>query len=126
MMTLQNNASGEVTITDGNGYDMSLWTVVAAPMPADMAARAYVLTSGAYVAQYATISAFQYLRLFTQAELAAAMGSADPRMRVAVALTLASPDINLGNVDVQAGIDLMVALGILTAARATAIKAGAG
>ena len=125
MMTLQNNATGEVTITDGNGYDMAQWTVVAATLPTDMASRAYVLTSGSYVAQHVTISAFAYLRLFTQAELAAAMGSADPRMRVAVALTLASPDINLGNVDVQAGIDLMVALGILTAARATAIKAGA-
>lgn len=125
MMTLQNNATGEVTITDGNGYDMAQWTVVTATMPTDMAARAYVLTGGAYVAQHVTLSAFAYLRLFTQAELAAAIGSTDPRMRVAVALTLASPEINLGNSDVQAGIDLMVTLGILTSSRAAAIKAGA-
>ena len=125
MMTLQNNATGEVTITDGNGYDMAQWTVVTATLPTDMASRAYVLTSGAYVAQHQSLAVFAYLRLFTQTELAAAMGSTDPRMLVAVALTLASPEINLGNSDVQAGIDLMVTLGILTAARAAAIKAGA-
>lgn len=124
MITLQNNATGEVTITDGSGYDMTLWTVVTVTMPADMASRAYVLTAGTYIPQDPTIPVFEYLRLFTQAELAAAMGSVDPRMLVSVALTLASPTISLSNSDVQAGIDLMVTLGMLTAPRAAAVKAG--
>lgn len=69
------------------------------------------------------IAVLDYLQLFTGAELAAAMASTDPRMRVATAYTLGAPTINLANPQVIGGLQLMQSLGILAPARAAAIGA---
>lgn len=126
MTVLRSNISGEVVSVEGiDGYDPAEWLeVVGAVVPVDTE-HSYELVGDVFKARAPMLSVFDYLRLFTDLELAAAMASVHPRMRVAVALTLASPTISLGNADVLAGIGLMTALGILTPARAAEIRAAA-
>ncbi|WP_426163121.1 hypothetical protein [Sandarakinorhabdus sp. DWP1-3-1] len=65
-----------------------------------------------------------FLRLWTAEETAAVYQSTNVYMIQARTLTLAAPSIDLALPEVIAGIDLAEQLGILTAPRAAAIKAG--
>ena len=71
-----------------------------------------------------TLSAVEFIALWTDTEILAVMQTTSPQMAVAWALTMTSPSINLGDDLVHQGVGIARSLGILTDARAAAILAG--
>ncbi|MGI4876663.1 MAG: hypothetical protein ACRYG4_04185 [Janthinobacterium lividum] len=71
-----------------------------------------------------TMTSLLYFQLFTNAEQLAIFGSDIPQVRQAIAFTQAAGMVDLSNTLVIAGIDALVAFGLITADRAVRIKSG--
>lgn len=65
----------------------------------------------------ATVTSFQWMRRFTLAERAAVFACGDADVRLVVGETLAAQVIELASAEVAAGVDLLVAKGLVAASR---------
>ena len=66
----------------------------------------------------------QFMVLFTAAEQAAIVASADTQVKLFLLMATGADGLDLGNAEVVAGIEYLASLGLITAARATEILAG--
>jgi hypothetical protein len=125
VITIRHLETGERQfVASLDGIDLEVWEETAEPVPADLAARAWVVVDGELQPAPRSMPVIDFLLLWTPAETLAVMQTTSPMMAVAWSQTLASPRINLSDERVIAGAELAVSLGILTEARAARILAG--
>jgi hypothetical protein len=121
--TVRNTASGQLAIVASmDGHDAPEWVVVPATPPTD--AGAYILIGTTFVPVVEPITPLAYFQLFTAAEQVALYATTDAQIRVGIGALGVVPSVNMADATVIGGIDRMVTLGLVTAARATRIKAG--
>ena len=125
MMTIRHLETGERQFVESlDGIDLAVWEATSEPVPADLAERAYVVVAGNLQPKPPVLERFDFIRLWTPAEILAAQTSTDDTIRLALFYLSGAANIDLGEPAVQLGILTAQSLNIITEARAARILAG--